>query len=222
MLLGPGTSNILQIVTSAAADVEVSASRVVIDTASPPVVDGTNTGQIVLASITSATTTTVVAGIASKTTRVDEIQCRNNHASTSCDVTFQRTDGTDTDTCYKATLLAGESVSYGGGMWVHYDSNGVPKLPSQVPDIQIFSTAGAQTWTKPTSFTPKVVIVGAIGAGGGGGGGGSLATAVVCKGGGGGGGGARVRGVFNAADLASTETVTIGAGGTAGTAAPSR
>lgn len=69
MLLGPGTGSILQIVTSAVADVEVSASRVVIDTASPPVVDGTNTGQIVLASITSAATTTVVAGIASKTTR---------------------------------------------------------------------------------------------------------------------------------------------------------
>ena len=74
MLIGAGTSAKLQIVTSAAADIEVSGSKVVVDQSSPPVVDGTNTGAIILASITTATTTDAVTGIASKTTRVDELQ----------------------------------------------------------------------------------------------------------------------------------------------------
>ena len=62
MLIGAGTSAKLQIVTSAAADIEVSGSKVVVDQSSPPVVDGTNTGAIILASITTATTTDAVTG----------------------------------------------------------------------------------------------------------------------------------------------------------------
>jgi len=36
-------------------------------------------------------------------------------------------------------------------------------------DVQVFSATGAGTWTKPTTFTPKVVEVVMWGGGGGGG-----------------------------------------------------
>jgi len=125
MLVGPTTNDIIQIVTSAAADIEVSGSLIAISTASPPVVDGSVTRPIVLASITTATTTALLTGAASLIKRLMEACLRNNHGSTSCDVTIQRTDGTNTDTVLKVTLLAGESLVYNGaGSWLHYDSNG--------------------------------------------------------------------------------------------------
>lgn len=72
-----------------------------------------------------------------------------------------------------------------------------------------FTSSG--TWTKAT-FNPGFVIVEVIG--GGGGGGGLAATSPIASAGGGGGGYSRKRIV--AASLGATETVTIGAGGTAG------
>lgn len=86
-------------------------------------------------------------------------------------------------------------------------------------DVQSFTTAGAATWTKPTTFTPQFVRVIAY-AGGGGGGGGSVNTgAVVRTGGTGGGGSARVERVFLASDLGATEPVDVGTGGTSGAGA---
>jgi hypothetical protein len=48
----------------------------------------------------------------------------NTHASATEIVTVQKTDGTETACCYKATLLAGESMIFTGGSWLHYDTNG--------------------------------------------------------------------------------------------------
>jgi hypothetical protein len=78
------------------------------------------------ASITTATTTDLVTGAASEIARIIELSLRNNHASTACDVTIQRTDGTNTNTVIKASLLAGEALVYDGGAWWHYDVNGAP------------------------------------------------------------------------------------------------
>ena len=217
MLILRGTTDSVQVITGSAADIEVMVSAMDASDAAPPVIQAVpNLGP--LASITTATTTTIVAAPGSSLVRnVKQLSLVNNHASASTTCIIQVTDGTNTVNLWNGVLLAGESVVLDeSGVWTPYTSGGVPKVASFVgpADVQVFTAHG--TWTKPTAFTPKVVIVELIGAGGGGGGGGSLATAVVCKGGGGGGGGAWRRGVFAASDLGSTVSVTIGTGGTAG------
>ncbi len=85
----------------------------------------------------------------------------------------------------------------------------------QSADIQIFTTPGANTWTKPTGA--KAVEVYVFGGGGGGGGGRRDSNSGAdTKGGSAGGGGSVGFKRFNASGLGSTETVTIGAGGGGG------
>src|SRR3990172_7982875 len=84
------------------------------------------------------------------------------------------------------------------------------------PDVQVFTATGAGTWTKPTAFTPKTVMVVCIGAGGGGGGGGSNTGAAIRMGGAGGGGGAHHVSTYVASDLGATESLSVGAGGAGG------
>ena len=84
-----------------------------------------------------------------------------------------------------------------------------PDIDRLSPNYQVFTSSG--TWTKPAGCPDDaLVIVEMWGAGGGGGSGSERA--------GGGGGGYRKVGLFRAGDLGSTETVTIGGGGTVGVA----
>jgi len=80
---------------------------------------------------------------------------------------------------------------------------------------QIFTTAGATTWTCPAGVT-SVVVRGACGGGGGGGGAGSALNSVQ-QSGGGGGGGARVHLAVRTVIPGTTYSLTIGAGGNGGT-----
>lgn len=81
------------------------------------------------------------------------------------------------------------------------------------PVVNVYTSTGANTWTKPTGLS--FIVVEVIGAGGAGGG--SIATGVgENAGGGGGGAGGYARKTFTAANLsgASSFTATVGAGGT--------
>ena len=119
----PTTSDILRVVTDAAADIEVHESHADLNTSTGAVTPDGNP----LASITTATTTTLVAGASSVVRNVRHLSLRNAHASTSCNVTLEHDDGTNTATLIKCNLLAGESLVFDqGGLWTHYDANGSP------------------------------------------------------------------------------------------------
>ena len=107
MLLLASTSDVLRVVTGQAVTAQqVHASWS--DLASGAVTPGrTNT------SITTATTTTVVASPAASAYRtVKTLTVRNTHASSSCDITVQHYDGTTSVDLIKCTLAAGECLQY--------------------------------------------------------------------------------------------------------------
>ena len=83
-------------------------------------------------------------------------------------------------------------------------------------DIQVFTTTGANTWTKPTGA--KLVKVILIGAGAGGGSGRKSTAGTSAAGGGGGAGGSYSEKDFIATSLSATETVIVGAGSAGGAA----
>lgn len=177
MLIGSSTSHKLQLVTSAAADVEAAVSVVAVSTATPPVVDGSALLPVLPASITTATTTDIVTGAASLIKRVIEQSYRNNHGSTACDVTVLRTDGTNTETVIKASLLAGEALHCNGaGTWLHYDVNGalypsVGNLATQAeqeagtatdkyvsPGRQHFHPSAVKCWGKANGAGTSLIV----------------------------------------------------------------
>ena len=83
------------------------------------------------------------------------------------------------------------------------------------PDIQVFSTPGTATWTKPDNA--KQVVIELVSGGGGGGAGGKAASGTAVYGGGGGGAGGYSMTILTASELTdSTYTVTVGAGGAGG------
>jgi hypothetical protein len=123
MLLLASTSDIVRIVTSATADIEVHASYV--DNASGTITPGrTNT-----ASITTATTTTIVGSPGASTQRnVKHLNIFNNHAATACVVTVEHFDGTTAEVLFEVTLAANESLVFDqAGRWTVYDANGFAK-----------------------------------------------------------------------------------------------
>ena len=128
MLILASTSDLVRVVTDATSDIEVHASWV--DNLSGAITPGrTNTP-----SITTATTTTVVGSPAASTQRnVKHLSLTNNHASTSCNVAVEHTDGTNAVELRAVNLLAGENLTLdNNGNWRHYDANG-GEYPAVLP-----------------------------------------------------------------------------------------
>jgi len=90
--------------------------------------------------------------------------------------------------------------------------NGTSSWTKNASIVQVFSSSG--NWYKPSNA--KFVKVILWGGGGQGGGGAGEPTNITRSGGSGGGGGAYNERMFNALDLSSTESVTVGSGGNTG------
>ena len=120
------TSDLIQIVTSHAAQIEVHASWV--DLNGTTVTPGrTNTP-----AITTATTTTIVGSPAASTVRnAKHLNITNDHASQSCIVTVEHTDGTTAVELMSFALLPGENMIFNEeGRWTHRDAQGAEYPPA--------------------------------------------------------------------------------------------
>lgn len=120
------TSDLIQVTTSAASQIEVHASYV--DFNGTAVTPGrTNTPYI-----TTATTTTVVPSPGSGVQRnIKHLNITNDHASVACVITVEHTDGTTAEELISVTLLSGENMVLGeDGRWTHYDANGAVYPPA--------------------------------------------------------------------------------------------
>lgn len=121
MLLLSSTSDLIRVITDAAADIEVHASWV--DYLSPSTV---TPGRTNTASITTATTTTVVGSPGVNIVRnVKFLSIANNHSTTNCTVTVEHTDNINAVELKQIFLLPNETLTLdANGIWRHYDSNG--------------------------------------------------------------------------------------------------
>ena len=120
------TSDLIRVVTSHAAQIEVHASWV--DLNGTTVTPGrTNTPHI-----TTATTTTIVGSPSASTVRnVKHLNITNDHASQSCIVTVEHTDGTTVIEMMSYVLLPGENMIFNEeGTWRHRDAQGAEYPPA--------------------------------------------------------------------------------------------
>jgi hypothetical protein len=104
-----GTSDLVQIIRSSTADVDVHASWV--DLSGTTVTPGRTNNTFASA----ATSTIVGSPLSSTSRRVKCIHVRNRHAATANDITIQHYDGSTTVQLIKCTLAAGEALHYDEG-----------------------------------------------------------------------------------------------------------
>lgn len=151
LLLTQGTGHKIQLVTDAAGDIEPSIHYV-------DKTAGTGGFQYdyaaagdPLASITTATTTDIVAGAASTERALEKLSFYNNHATQAVTCTVQEVDGTHTVIHAKCVLAAGETLYMNAaGDWFHLDSNGGPYVGVGPIATQAEMEAGSSTTTVVT------------------------------------------------------------------------
>lgn len=145
MLLLTSVSDIIRLITGAAATtIEVHTSYV--DVNGTTITPGrTNTR------ITTATTTTIVGSPAASTQRnVKAIYCTNNSVGTSCTVSVEHFDGTNSIELMAFVLLPGENLGYReDGSWVHRDAQGAEYPPSGLGSYGGKSIPFMKTGTAP-------------------------------------------------------------------------
>jgi hypothetical protein len=146
MILLTSTSDKIQVITSAAGQVDVHASY--IDLASSTVSAGRLNTRI-----STATTTDVVAAPAASTTRnVKTLKIGNNSATVTNTVTIQHTDGTNVIVLEQVTLAPLERIGYEEGSGIRvFDSAGREKitnlgLPAGNSNLADVTASGAATY----------------------------------------------------------------------------
>ncbi len=125
MIILSSTSDVIRIVTSHSALVEVHASYV--DLNGTTVTPGRKNTII----NTAATTTVVAAPGASTVRNLKHLNVTNDHASQSCVVTVEHSDGTTIIELMSFTLLPGENMIFNEeGRWAHRDAQGAEYPPA--------------------------------------------------------------------------------------------
>lgn len=123
LALGPAAADLIRAVTGSAADVEATISYVTYSNVAPPVVqlvDGEP-----LASITTATSTTLLTGATNTYTVIKGINLYNRSATPTTLRLEHEDGGVHTVGLVFCTLLQDEALVYTeSGLWLHYDANG--------------------------------------------------------------------------------------------------
>lgn len=97
-----------------------------------------------LASITTATTTTLLAGAASTERAIEGVSLYNNHASVTETVEVSIEDGTHTSSLISASLAPGEAlIMDAAGNWSKYDSTGAQYVAAGPMATQAEMEAGS-------------------------------------------------------------------------------
>lgn len=121
MLLLTATTDKIDLITSAAATVDVHASFMDMTTADPPVVKGSTSGKQNTAISTAATTDVVAAPAASTVRNIKHLNIRNKSATTATDVTVRFNQNGTAYELAKETLAVGEELTFTEGVgWFHY------------------------------------------------------------------------------------------------------
>ena len=153
LLLTP--TDILRIVTSAAANIQVVASFV--DAPYPATPSSNMSPDRQLTTITTAATTTVVAAPAALTRRnIKYLNISNNHATVSCQVGVELFDTTNAFELRDVTLLPGESLALtDDGEWHHRDAQSAEYAYTAAPNGNLGAT-GVLAETMPRETCPEV------------------------------------------------------------------
>lgn len=143
MIILANTTDKLQVVTSAAGDVDVVVSYGEVSQATPPVVAPFGRQ---LTTIATAATTDVLAAPAASTTRTpEEITIRNTHASVANTVLVQYNANSTIYELHKVTLLPGEMLEYIRGIgWFTVASN-LNNIRNQNSSAQVL-TVGTEAY----------------------------------------------------------------------------
>ncbi len=156
MILLTSATDILRVVTGAAADVDVYVAYVDAPIPATPTSNVTPGKQIVAGIITAATTTVCAAPTASTARNIKTLSIENTHASASTVVGVEFFDGTSVIELAKVTLLAGESLQMDElGHWEHYDSQHGEYGYSPAPS-QNLGVTGTIAETMPREICPEV------------------------------------------------------------------
>lgn len=128
MILLVGANDVLRLVTSSVANLDVFAAYATRDAA------GAIAPGNLPSTIASATTTTIVAAAGAGNTRtIRFLSIRNRHASTASTITLQVFNGTTAYEIYKVTLGAGESFVYDeANGWQYLNAQGVPRQAQSI------------------------------------------------------------------------------------------
>lgn len=149
MILTNAATDKLQLITSAAADVDVVADWV--DVASGVVTPG-----MTPTTITTATTTDVVPTPAASTYRnIKSITIRNTHATTSCDVTVVLNRGGTQYERHKTTLAPGEMLGFFEGLgWFKNENSSLLNVTLRVSGSDVVNAT--TSWADVTGLTYAV------------------------------------------------------------------
>lgn len=152
MLLLTSTSDIIRVVTGA------SVSTITVHTSYVDNASGTITPLRTNTNISTATTTTIVPSPSASTQRnVKLISITNNNATTSCQVTVQHFDGTDSIDLMGVTLKAGENlICDENGNWHHHDLQGAEFAAMSTPPL-LFNNSSS---TVSASFNTDTLLAG--------------------------------------------------------------